>query len=48
MDEQATRPKPGSHKEDYKSQVVDLVVSSGRTRTSVAGEVGLHPTLPCR
>ncbi len=48
MDEQATRPKPRSYTEDYKRQVVDLVVSSGRTPTAVAGEVGLHPTLLCR
>lgn len=48
MDAQATRPKPRSYTEDYKRQVVDLVVSSGRTPTAVAGEVGLHPTLLCR
>jgi transposase len=48
MDQQATRPKPRSYTEDYKRQVVDLVLSSGRTPTAVAGEVGLHPTLLCR
>ena len=48
MDQQATRTKPCSYTEDYKRQVVDLVVSSGRTPTAVAGEVGLHPTLLCR
>ena len=48
MDQQVTRAKPRSYTEDYKRQVVDLVVSSGRTPTSVAGEVGLHPTLLCR
>ena len=48
MDQQATRPRPRSYTEDYKRQVVDLVVSSGRTPTAVAGEVGLHPTLLCR
>ena len=48
MDEQATRTKPRSRTEDYKRQVVDLVASSGRTPTAVAGEVGLHPTLLCR
>jgi len=48
MDQQATRPKPRSYTEDYKRQVVDLVVSSGPTPTAVAGEVGLHPTLLCR
>jgi transposase len=48
MDQQATRTKLRSYTEDYKRQVVDLVVSSGRTSTAVAGEVGLHPTLLCR
>jgi transposase len=48
MDQQAARTKPRSYTEDYKRQVVDLVVSSGRTSTAVAGEVGLHPTLLCR
>ncbi len=48
MDQQATRTKPRSYTEDYKRQVVDLVVSSGRRPTVVAGEVGLHPTLLCR
>ena len=48
MDQQATRTKPRSYTEDYKRQVVDLVVSSGRTPTAVAGEVGLHLTLLCR
>ena len=48
MDQQATRAKPRSYTEDYKRQVVDLVVSSGRTPTVVAGEVGLHPTVLCR
>ncbi len=48
MDQQATRPKPRSYTEDYKRQVVDLVVSGGRTPTAVADEVGLHPTLLCR
>ena len=48
MDQQATRIKPRSYTEDYKRQVVDLVVSGGRTPTAVAGEVGLHPTLLCR
>ena len=48
MDQQATRTKPRSYTEDYKRQVVDLVVGGGRTPTAVAGEVGLHPTLLCR
>lgn len=48
MDQQATRTKPRSYTQDYKRQVVDLVVSTGRTPTSVASEVGLHPTLLCR
>ena len=37
-----------SYTEDYKRQVVDLVVNSGRTATAVAGEVGLHSTVVCR
>jgi transposase len=48
MDQQATRAKPRSYTEDYKRQVVDMVVNGGRTPTAVAGEVGLHPTLLCR
>lgn len=48
MDQQASGTKPRSYTEDYKRQVVDLVVSSGRTATAVAAEVGLHPTLLCR
>jgi transposase len=48
MDQQTTRSKPRFYTQDYKRQVVDLVVSSGRTPTAVAGEVGLHPTLLCR
>jgi transposase len=48
MDQQTMRRKPRSYTEDYKRQVVDLVVSSGRTSTAVAAEVGLHPTLLCR
>ncbi len=51
MDQQATRlqgSRPRSYTEDYKRQVVDLVVSTGRTATSVAAEVGLHHTLLSR
>jgi len=50
MDQQATRqgPRPRSYTEDYKRQVVDVVVSTGRTATSVAAEVGLHHTLLSR
>ena len=48
MDQQATRAKPRSYTEDHKRQVVDLVVSSGRTSTAVATEGGPHPTLLCR
>ncbi len=48
MDEQAKRTKPPSYTEDNKRQVVDLVDSSGRTPTLVAGKVCLHPTLLCR
>ena len=45
MDQQATRTKPCSSTEDYERQVVDLVISGGRTATSVTGEAGLHPRL---
>jgi transposase len=45
MDQQTTRSKPRFYPQDYTRQVVDLVVSSGRTPTAVAGEVGL---LLCR
>ena len=41
MDRQTTRSKPRFYPQDYTRQVVDLVVSSGRTPTAVAGEVGL-------
>ena len=40
--------RPRSYTEDYKRQVVDLVVSTGRTATSVAAEVGIHHTLLSR
>ena len=48
MDQQATGTKPHSYTDDYKRHIVDVVVSSGRTATAVAAEVGLHPTLLCR
>ena len=50
MDEQAkgTATKPRSYTEDYKRQVVDLVISTGRTASSMAAEVGLHHTLVSR
>jgi transposase len=48
MDQHATKARPRSYTEDYKRQVVDLVVSSGRTSTAVAAGVGLHPALLCR
>ena len=50
MDQQANggAAKQRSYTEDYKRQIVDLVISSGRTPTAVAGEVGLHPTVLCR
>jgi transposase len=51
MDQQAAGSqgsKPRSYTEDYKRQVVDLVVSTGRTATSVAAEVGIHHTLLSR
>ena len=50
MDQQANggAAQRRSYTEDYKRQVVDLVMGSGRTPTAVAGEVGLHPTVLCR
>ena len=50
MDEQAigTTAKSRSYTEDYKRQVVDLVISTGRTASSVAAEIGLHHTLVSR
>ena len=48
MGKQDTEPKQRSYTEEYKRQVVDLVVSTGRTATAVAAEVGVHPTLLCR
>lgn len=51
MDQQAAGSqgsKPRSYTEEYKRQVVDLVVSTGRTATSVAAEVGIHHTLLSR
>ena len=40
--------RPRSYTEEYKRQVVDLVVSTGRTASSVAAEVGIHHTLLSR
>ncbi len=51
MDQQTTSSqasRPRSYTEDYKRQVVDLVVSTGRTASSVAAEVGIHHTLLSR
>ena len=48
MEKQATGAKQRSYTEEYRRQVVDLVVSTGRTATAVAAEVGVHPTLLCR
>ena len=51
MDQQAAGlqgSRPRSYTEDYKRQVVDLVVSTGRTASSVAAEVGIHHTLLSR
>ena len=48
MEKQATGAKQRSYTEEYKRQVVDLVVGTGRTATAVAAEVGVHPTLLCR
>ena len=51
MDQQTTisqASRPRSYREDYKRQVVDLVVSTGRTASSVAADVGIHHTLLSR
>ncbi len=51
MDQQAAGSqgsRPRSYTEEYKRQVVDLVVSTGRTVSSVAAEVGIHHTLLSR
>ena len=51
MDQQAAGSqgsRPRSYTEEYKRQVVDLVVSTGRTTSSVAAEVGIHHTLLSR
>ena len=51
MDQQAAGAqgsRPRSYTEEYKRQVVDLVVSTDRTATSVAAEVGIHHTLLSR
>ena len=51
MDQQAARSqasRPRSYMVEYKRQVVDLVVSTGRTASSVAAEVGIHHTLLSR
>ena len=51
MEKQAAgsqRSRPRSYTEEYKRQFVDLLVSTGRTATSVAAEVGIHHTLLSR
>ena len=51
MDQQAAgsqASRPRSYTEEGKRQVVDLVVSTGRTASSVAAEVGIHHTLLSR
>ena len=51
MDQRTTSSQASrlrSYTEDYKRQVVDLVVSTGRTTSSVAAEVGIHHTLLSR
>ncbi len=37
--------RPRSYTEEYKRQVIDLLVSTGRTATSVTAKVGIHHTL---
>ncbi len=51
MEQQAAgsqESRPRSYTEGYKRQVVDLVVNTGRTASSVAAEVGIHHTLLSR
>ena len=51
MDQQATGSQASrlrSYTEGCKRQLVDLVVSTGRTASSVAAEVGIHHTLLSR
>ena len=51
MDQQAAGSqgsRPRFYTEEYKRQVVDLMVSTGRTASSVAAEVGIHHTLLSR
>lgn len=53
MEKQATGTatqgsKPRSYTDEYRRQVADLVVNSGRTATSVAAELGIHHTLISR
>jgi transposase len=44
MEKQGTGAKQRSYTEEYKRQVVDLVVGTGRTATAVAAE-GEHAEL---
>jgi transposase len=51
MEKQATgsqAAKPGTYTDEYRRQVVDLVLSTGRTASSVAAEVGVHYSLVSR
>ena len=40
--------KPRTYTDEYRRQVVDMVVSTGRTAMSVAAELGIHHTLISR
>jgi transposase len=40
--------KPRSYTDEYRRQVVDMVVGTGRTATSVGAELGIHHTLISR
>jgi transposase len=44
----AQAAKPRSYTDEYRRQVVDMVVSTGRTAVSVAAELGIHHTLISR
>jgi transposase len=53
MDEQTTgagsqAAKPRIYTDEYRRQVVDIGVGTGRTATSITAELGIHPTLVSR
>lgn len=53
MEQQSKGPapqgaKPRTYTDEYRRQVVDMVVGSGRTAMSVVAELGIHHTLISR